>query len=176
METQLRAEYPIYYPMESRPFFIGSIQSGAEGATAKLSHSFSNNPHRVYGIRISNWYEFVTPVGQDALTQAQIAEWLAMRELDDEQEVKLELSQLSVFAQFVHQRQLCGSRGVHWHPFSAPYTVQGGNDFKIEVRRLVSYPTVVGGTTIKPYCSATLVCGLFAAGPLNDEPALRRRG
>lgn len=175
MDLQQRAEYPIYYPLESRPFMIGSVQSGASGASAKLSHSFNNYPHKVYGIRISNWYEFVT--GDDGPpTAAEIAQWQAMRLIDDDQEVRLELSALSVFAQYVNQKQLCGAGGVHWHPFAAPYIVAGGNDFKIEVRRLVSYPVTVGATTILPYCSATLVCGLFAEGPLSGEPPTRRRG
>jgi hypothetical protein len=174
MEVQLNAQYPIYYPMEGRPFMVGSVQSGAAGAMAKLSHSFSNNPHKVYGIRISNTYDLPTNDG-DAPTADQMALWQLCREIDDDQEVQLELSQISIFAQFVNQKQLVGARGIHWHPFACPYVIAGGNDFKLTVRRLTPYPEI-GGQQILPYVSATLVCGMLASDEFPHEGPVRRRG
>ncbi len=173
MSIQLNQPIPVYYTAESRPFMLNNAPSGAIGAAARLSHSFNNNPHRIMGIRLANTYALPTNAQGGAPTLEQLALWQACREIDDDQEVRLELSQQSVFAQWVNQKALCGYRGEIWHPFATPYLVAGGNDWKLEVRRITGYPTI-GGREVLPYVSATLVCEMLVAD--GTEPAVHRRG
>jgi hypothetical protein len=166
-------QYPIYYPLEPRPFQLSGTPSGAAGAVARLSHAFANARHFVYGIRFSNFYDL--PTGLDA---DNVAVYNACREwVDGDQTVTLDISQQSAFVNQTIQTHVTGKSGVHWHPFPVPFYIAGGNDFKVTVTRLTSYPSLLVGEVfvpILPSVGATLVCGVFR-GELTTQPP-RRRG
>ena len=173
MSVQLNQAFPIYYTAEARPFQLNGQNSGAVGASARLSHTFNNSPHRIMGVRMCNTFDLPTDTQGGPPTADQMALWMLCREINDDQEVRLELSQQSVFAQFVNQKALCGKNGEIWHPFATPFVVAGGNDFKLEVRRIIGFPSI-GGHPVLPYVSATLICEMLVNS--GAEPPVMRRG
>lgn len=166
-------QYPIYYAMEPRPFMLSSQPSGAAGAFAKLSFAFPSARHFIYGIRISNFYELPTNLGESG-----VALWHACREwLDADQSVVLDLSQQSIFVNETMQAHVTGRAGVHWHPFPVPFYIGGSNNFSLIVKRLTGYPSLLVGETLTPILpsvGATLVCGVWRSDMTTSGP--KRRG
>lgn len=160
-------QYPILYGIEPRPFQLSGSPSGAAGAIAKLSFALPTNVHFIYGMRISNYYAL--PDNADAAAVARFE--ACKRWVDDDQMLKLDLSQQSIFVNDVKQNQVIGANGIHWHPFPVPYRIQGGNNYGITVTRLTSYPTIAGAAVLPTVC-ITLVSGVFK-GEMGTEPPRR---
>jgi hypothetical protein len=105
-------------------------------------------------VRISTFYAL--PSDLDA---ADVAAWEACRRyVDDDATVALDVSQQSIFANPTKLDQIVGPGGMYWHPFPATWYSQGGQNFKLTLVRLTSYPTI-GGQLVIPQVMASLVCG-----------------
>lgn len=175
-EIQARQAIPVFYTMEAQPFRAGTAgNSGIAGSVARLSYKFGNDPHRIYGLRVTNYYDLPQGSEQSPPSEANLALWQACKEIDDDQSLLLDITQLTIIANRTHQRLICGKSGIHWHPFSTPYIIEGGNTFSLEVTRLVGYPATIGSTAIVPYCQAVLWCDRMVTGDAAHEgPATRR--
>jgi hypothetical protein len=172
-QKQLQA-LPIYYRLEAREFMLGSVRSGLFGATARLSYTLTNDPHLIRGIRIVNTYDL--PNDEGGPTEAQLALWMACREIDDDQALTLQIGQQNSVINGVHQRLVTGRRGDLWHNFAHPWPAAGGDTLSIELSRLVSYPVVIGTQPILPVAHVTLWCERLVDGDFAHQPPVRRVG
>lgn len=168
MENTKLQSFPIYYRMEPREFTAGSIRSGAAGATAKLSFSTSNDVNLIRGIRVCNTYDL--PVAGSS--QADIALWMANREIDDDQSLTLQFANATSVINGVHQKLVCGEKGLLWHAFAHPYVVKSGTTINVELNRLTSYSTI-GAVPILPIAHVTLWVERLVDGANAHEGAPR---
>lgn len=153
--------FPFDYGV-SAPFLNGQGQpSGVAGAVVELTREINNFPHVFYGVRIENVYE---------LPDVDLIEpWKAARAVDFQQTVRVELAQQNVTAQPIVQSTLIGGHSgdgggvVHWHPFQRPYALAGGNEIRITVQRLTSYPLLSTDPEIAvlPVCHVTIVTAVY---------------
>jgi hypothetical protein len=174
MATQQLQSLPIYHRLEPREFLVGSVRSGAEGATAKLSYSISDDAHILRGIRIANTYNLPE---QNSITTEQIDYWRLCREIDDDQSVELTIGDALKIVNGVHQRLVCGKDGVLWSAFPHPLPIAGSRSIQIVLTRLTSYPTAINGTAIEPVAHVTLWCERLTSGVHGGEvPSGNRYG
>jgi hypothetical protein len=157
--------FPVYYTGAGE-FKLDEKPSGRRGAVARVDISLNNRPHEIVAIRLRNSYaRFPTPTflyqpppteeDPDELPDPVPSGWGAggapgdpipanvcclLDALDDEQLIEVELAQQNVVIKDIHQRELCGANGIHWHPFPCTYPFRGGNNLRIRARRLQDYP------------------------------------
>ncbi len=155
---------PINYSASPEPFRVSGTASGANGARAVLQFDINNDPHLVYGIRLV----CSIPPPPDDATAADLALWEAARKAAYENQVKIDMSQLSMAAIEMHQLALCGQIDAPWHPFPVDYPVAGGNKWTVTVTRMFDMP---GGYL--PVISGTLVCGRMV-GAMSEGLSMRR--
>jgi hypothetical protein len=155
--------FPIYYPMGPKSFVdANGDPSGAVGATSELTKELSNWPILFMGLRITNVYQLPpTPTDLDLETFR-----VCKNFLDDEQTVRIALSQQNITAEATLQVQVTGKSGVYWAPFPVPFPMQGSNNIAITVTRVTPYPQL-NGAAIVPTCFATIL----AAVARDDKPS-----
>lgn len=153
MESQW---FPLYYPMGPKAFLDAQgVPSGDVGAIAELTKSISNWPLLFMGLRITNVYAL--PASPSEL-EVRIFE-TSKKYIDDEQTVRIALSQQNITAEATLQVQLTGKSGVYWAPFPVPFPMAGGNDISVTVQRVSAYPTI-DQQQIKPVCFATILAAV----------------
>jgi len=125
--------FPVIYSAQAQ-FKVGSSESAAAGAVAKLQFAINNNPHEITGLRVKNVYEvppefleLARPDGMDYLDR-----------LDQEQTLTMRMAQQNIVVDATLQSLVCGT-GPHWHPFELPYPFRGGNNVTVDVNRLTGY-------------------------------------
>lgn len=158
----LAANYGEFYPQAFPLYYTGSAKfvdnangnTGVVGARANVTVPINNDPHILYGVRITNIYEL--PLDFDPLARPGLLIW------DDEQTVRMTLAQGDPTAQALPQVNFQGRSNVHLHPFVRPYPFRGGNNVQFEVTRLTSYP-VINDEVIEPTCFITLVAARLRA-------------
>lgn len=152
--------FPLYYSGSSE-FTIDGQASGAVGAEAQVTRELNNFPHIFYGVRVRNLY----PLPNIDLRE----QWLAVKQLDADQTVRIELAQQNVTAQATVQDLLVGGLAgagggtQHWHPFPKPYLFAGGNEVNVIVRRLTAYPDLDEQNPVRPTLHVTLVTSVHRA-------------
>ena len=164
----LNQGFPLYYST-SAPLLLDGEPSGAAGARAELVRELNNFPHIFYGVRLRNVY----PLPKVDLAD----EFRAVKLLDADQVVEVNLAQQNITAQATPQDQLvggipsdAGGGAVHWHPFPHPYLMAGGNEIRIVVTRLTSYPNLDDDNPVLPVVRATLVTAVFRKGFRTTQP------
>ena len=153
--------FPIWYPMGPKAFVdADGNPSGAAGSIATLTKDISNWPILFTGLRITNVYQLpTTPTEQDIrVYQA------CKRFVDDEQTVRIELSQQNITTEPTLQVQITGKSGVYWAPFPVPFPMAGGNNITVRVTRVTTYPDL-DQQPIQPVVHAAVL----AAVARNDE-------
>jgi hypothetical protein len=163
--------FPLYYPMGPKAFLdADGVPSGATGAVAELTKSISNWPLLFMGLRITNVYAMPS---EPSSLDVEIYE-ASKRYVDDEQTVRIALSQQNITAEQTLQVQLTGKSGVYWAPFPVPFPMQGANDIAVTVTRVTPYPTI-DDNPIVPTCFATILAAV-ARNTEQTVPAIRARG
>lgn len=168
VERALREGFPFYYAM-SAPFELDGNPSGAAGAVAEMDRELTNPPHIFYGVRLRNVYPM------DAIENA--AAFLAVKQLDSDQMIRIDLAQQNICAQPTLQDTVVGGTAggggtvVHWHPFPHPYLCAGANNIALRVVRLTGYPDLAQGVPVHPVCHATLVTAVFKDGLRTVPPS-----
>lgn len=174
-------ELPFYYTSTGQFLGTDGQPSGAAGAEAAVQINLNNYPQVIYGVRIRNSLE----IAQEVI-DANPGLLATIRDLHDEQKVRIDLAQQNIVTQALRQDLLQGARGINFHPFPVPYLMRGGNNVRIAIRRLVPYPTITVSEEefpLLPTAEVVLVCGVLvadqfpAAGPPStgaEDP--RRRG
>lgn len=146
--------FPLYYPL-SAPFMVDGTPTGAVGARAELVKTINNFPHIFYGVRIRNVYPLPSVELADAFR--------AVRLLDNDQTIRIDLAQENITAQATLQDLVVGGSSgdggqvVHWHPFPKPYLLAGGNEIRVELQRLTGYPNLDDDNPVLPVARAALV-------------------
>jgi hypothetical protein len=184
--TYKTQKFPVYYSGVSE-FKLDGKASGLRGAVATVEIGLNNRPHEIVGVRIRNSYaRFPTPTIQiqdpapgegDPLPAPVNANWAAindgcclLEDLDDEQTVQIDLAQQNVIIRNMHQRELCGKNGIHWHPFPCSYPFRGGNNMFVQLTRLQSYPFTDNPspqeTVIKPTAFVTVFGWMYVSDEL----------
>lgn len=148
--------FPIYYPMGPKAFQdANGDPSGAVGATAELTKEISNWPILFMGLRITNVYALpLAPTSLDLETYR-----AAKNFVDDEQTVRIALSQQNITAEATLQVQVTGKSGVYWAPFPVPFPMAGSNNIAITIQRVTPYPQI-DGERIVPTCFATILAAV----------------
>jgi hypothetical protein len=197
-DVQKLQRFPVYYT-GSGEFKQDGDPSGLRGAVARVEINLNNRPHQVVGIRLRNTYpRFPTPTflwqppptdaEPDVLPDPLPSGWgnvlsptlpsaspvcCLLEALDDEQLIELELAQQNVIVRDIHQRELCGADGIHWHPFPCTYPFRGGNNLRIRAQRLQDYPHSTPGdplvSVIKPVLHVAVLAWMF----VSDEMAAK---
>lgn len=159
--------FPLIYGMGSVDFADADGEpSGAQGARATLTKSIPNFPVLFLGIRLTNIYALPE---EPTDTQIRIFE-ACKRYVDDEQSVKVSLSQQNITTDSVLQVQLVGKSGVYWAPFPVPFPMAGANDIQIEVIRDTSYPFFDQAVPILPKLKGSLAMAQFRPGAQTMPP------
>lgn len=170
MPTQaLEAQwFPQYLPFGPVPFQdAGGDPSGAARSTATLSRDIPNFPILFVGLRINNAFELPTsPTELDM----RIYE-ASKRFIDNEQTVRVQLSQQNITAEPTFQAQLTGNGGIYWSPFSVPFPMAGGNNVSVELVRITGYPDLSNGP-ILPRVHCTMIA-LQARNSEQTMPPMR---
>lgn len=151
---QMNAQwFPQYFPMGPKAFQDGAgAPSGLVGATAELSKDIPNWPIQFLGLRLTNVYPLPESPGD-----LDVALYTALKRfVDDEQTVRISLSQQNITAEPTLQVQLTGKSGVYWAPFPIPFPMAGGNNIAVSVVRSTSYPAL-GGEPVEPQVYATIL-------------------
>lgn len=160
--------FPQYLPFGGVDFVDGAGEpSGARGATASLSRSLPNFPILFVGLRINNVFELPA---QPTELDMRIYE-ACKRFLDNEQSVRINLSQQNITAEATFQAQLTGQGGIYWSPFPVPFPMAGANNVSVDVVRLTPYPQI-DGELIVPRCEATIIA-LQARNSEQTMPPMR---
>lgn len=160
--------FPQYLPFGQVPFAdANGDPSGARGSIARPSRSLPNFPLLFVGIRLNNVFEL--PTNPTALDM-QIYE-ACKRFLDNEQTVKINLSQQNITAEATLQSQLTGNGGIYWSPFAVPFPMAGANNIALEVTRRTPYPQI-GGEDVLPVCDASIIA-LQARNSEQTMPPMR---
>lgn len=148
--------FPIYYPMGPKAFLdADGAPSGAVGSTAILTKELSNWPILFMGLRITNVYPLpAQPTSLDIDTYE-----VCKNFVDDEQTMRVELSQQNITAEETLQVQVTGKSGVYWAPFPVPFPMAGANDISLTVKRVTPYPQINSALVI-PTCFATIVAAV----------------
>lgn len=163
----LNQGFPLYYST-SAPFLDSEGKpSGGAGAVAELVKELNNFPHIFYGVRLRNVY----PMPSIDLAD----EFKAVKLLDADQVVDIDLAQQNVTAQAILQDGLVGGindagQTAHWHPFPHPYLMAGGNEIRLTVRRLTGYPDLAEDEPVLPTIRLTLVTAVFRKGFRTTQP------
>lgn len=167
LQTMKAQWFPIYYPMGPRAFQDAAGQpSGAVGAVAELTKDIPNWPILFMGLRITNVYELPSNP-----TELDLRIYTASKAyVDDEQTVRIALSQQNLTAEPTLGVQLYGKSGVYWAPFPVPFPMAGGNNIAVTVQRVTAYPNIQQ-TQIHPTCFATIL----AAVARNSEQTVPTR-
>jgi hypothetical protein len=164
--------FPVYYPMGPKSFLDSSgSPSGAVGSVAELTKDLSNWPILFLGLRITNVYALPSNP-----SEADVSLYQACKAyVDDEQTVRVALSQQNITAEATLQVQVTGKSGVYWAPFPVPFPMAGSNNIALTITRVTPYPLLGGELPIIPTVYATIV----AAVARNNEqtvPARRMGG
>jgi len=130
--------FPVIYSAQAQ-FKVGSAESAAAGAVAKLQFAINNNPHEITGLRVKNVYDI--PAEFLALFRPDGMEYL--ERLDQEQTLTMRMAQQNIVVDATLQPLVCGT-GPHWHPFELPYPFRGGNNVTLDVNRLTGYSIPAG--------------------------------
>lgn len=148
--------FPIYYPMGPRAFQdANGDASGLIGAVAELTKEISNWPILFLGLRLTNVYALPTTP-----TELDIRVFEASkRYIDDEQTVRIALSQQNITAEPTLQVQLTGKSGVYWAPFPVPFPMAGGNNIAVTITRVTSYPDI-NQLPIHPVIFGTIIAAV----------------
>lgn len=148
--------FPSYFPMGPKAFQdANGDPSGAVGAVAELTKDISNWPILFMGLRITNVYALPA-----APTDLDVQIYKAAKGyVDDEQTVRIALSQQNITAEATMQVQVTGKSGVYWAPFPVPFPMAGANNIALTVQRVTAYPQIQG-VQIVPTCYATIVCAV----------------
>jgi hypothetical protein len=163
--------FPIYYPMGAKAFVdADGAPDGSRGAIAELTKVLSNWPVMFLGLRLTNVYTLPTNPTADDLAIFTVCK----RFLDDEQTVKVELSQQNITAEPTLQVQLTGKSGVYWAPFPVPFPMAGSNTINVTVTRATGYPEIQD-VQIKPVVYGVIVAAVArnseqTMAPLRREP------
>lgn len=164
--------FPALYSSEPIPFRDGSNPSGAAGARAVASFTLNTNPGAIYGIRINNIYQIPDAPSAEVVA---LFDYLS-RVTDLQQTVDVTVAQQKMTLNApVLQTHISGTSFL-FYEFPEPFgPIQGSNNFRVELRRLTSYPSYFDGEVqqnIFPQAIVTLTGRLdVAAGP---APASRR--
>lgn len=148
-----------------------TFQSGNQGAEARLSFELNNRGHHIYGITFSTFYEIPQALEGLLLADGSYPN-LAIRKrfrdggLDTAYTAKIELSQSNVATQpapVSNIDSLDGTVRMYW---PVPLRLRGGNNITVDMRRLLSYPTLSFGDPVQefqplPTVHATLKTGQF---------------
>lgn len=129
--------------------------SGEVGSIAELTKELSNWPILFLGLRLTNVYALPTTPDGDALAVYTACK----RYVDDEQTVRIALSQQNITAEATLQVQLTGKSGVYWAPFPVPFPMAGANDIAITITRVTSYPEM-DGELITPVIHGVIVAAV----------------
>ena len=150
MESQW---FPVYYPMGPRSFLDGDGQpTGAANSIAELTKDVPNWPILFQGLRITNVYALPNQPSELDIRTFEASK----RYLDDEQTVRIDISQQNITAEPTLQVQLTGKSGVYWAPFPIPFPMAGGNNVTIRIQRVTAYPQL-NQTQIQPVVFATIL-------------------
>jgi hypothetical protein len=183
-EPKKMQRFPVYYTGAAE-FKADGKPSGMRGAVARVEINLNNRPHQVVGIRLRNSYpRFPTPTwleGQlyDSAPVDPVAKvWggglcCLLEALDDEQLIEIELAQQNMIVRDVHQRELCGADGKHWHPFPCTYPFRGGNNLKIRAQRIQDYPHSTPDDPLLTVVKPTLYVAVLAWMFVSDEMAAK---
>jgi len=142
-------KFSLAYPGEAafQPPDGGAVITA--GSVARITIPLTTKPYALTSIRIRNLYEIPPegvefgPEGATTLFNApQLVDYFAR--IDDDQDVKVDLSQQNVVVDPANQALLQGAKGIHWHPLSCPYPFRGGNNIVLRVVRRTPYPPEVG--------------------------------
>lgn len=148
--------FPIYYPMGGKAFLdADGAPSGSVGSNAILTKELSNWPILFMGLRITNVYPLPAQP-----TSLDIDIYEACKNfVDDEQTVRVELSQQNITAEETLQVQVTGKSGVYWAPFAVPFPMAGANNITLTVKRVTPYPQI-NNALVVPTCFATIVAAV----------------
>ncbi len=148
--------FPIFYPMGPKAFQDSEgVPSGAIGSIAELTKELSNWPIMFLGLRITNVYPLpATPTELDLRVYE-----ACKRGVDDEQTVRVALSQQNITAEATQQLHITGKSGVYWAPFPVPFGMAGGNNIAVTVQRTTPYPEI-DNALVKPVCYCTIVAAV----------------
>ena len=148
--------FPVYYPMGPKAFLdANGTPSGAVGSVAELTKDISNWPLLFMGLRITNVYALPATPSELDLRVFEASK----RYVDDEQTVRIALSQQNITAEQTLQVQVTGKSGVYWAPFPVPFPMAGGNDIAVSVTRVTPY-SQIDGNLIIPTCFATILAAV----------------
>lgn len=160
--------FPQYLPFGPVPFADAEGNpSGARGAQARPSRSLPNFPLLFVGIRINNVFELPD---QPTALDMQIYE-ACKRFLDNEQTVRINLSQQNITSEATLQSQVTGNGGIYWSPFAVPFPMAGANNISLEIVRRTPYPQI-GGEPVLPVCDASILA-LQARNSEQTMPPMR---
>lgn len=150
--------YPVYYPFTPTQFQNGEgVVTGAAGSTATFTRPLNNFPHMIYGIRIMAVWQLPAALTADIARAAEFVK----KYTDSEFTVRMEVAQQSVFLEPMLLPLITGQEGIHWHTFANPYPVAGGNNLSIVMRRVTSYPIIVGEDPIVPTIYGGIIASQF---------------
>lgn len=128
--------FPYYYNSNGNTFQNGAIA----GEEFTVNFSLDNFPHMLLGLRITNEWQPIDDE-EDPATADEIALQNFVKQwVDDQQTVRLALTQQSIISKSIPQRIIQGANGEVWHNFPTPFPMAGGNTVDVTVRRLTSYP------------------------------------
>lgn len=156
--TQNMQEFPLIY-RDQQQFMLDGAPSGARGAIANANIPLANAPHLLIGIRLRN---VVTVPAADVTTALSRKVAIMQAELDEEQVVRVSLSQQNITVGHVLQPLLVGKSGVNWHPFPIPFGFRGNNVIQVEIRRETAYP-IFGEGAVLPTIYIALVTTQFVS-------------
>lgn len=174
--------FPLYYGMGPVRFIDSKGEdTGKKGSVARLSRSLSNAPHMFMGIRVRSVLNFPPQRRADDIEvpvlvpprQEDVELYKSASEcLQNDQTVRINLSQQNISADAVLQTTICGTE-THWHPFPAPFPMAGGNEIEVEIVRMSDYPSYSDGTPIIPEVYVTLLAAVLRTD-MSNQPVVRR--
>ena len=159
--------FPYYYGAGANAFDEEAIA----GAEITIPFSLDNFPHMIEGIRVRNTWQIPDEPTADELALATFVK----RYVDDEQSLRIELTQQSIIAKAIAQPLVQGADGYVYHAFPKPFPMAGGNTINVVIRRLTSYP-ILGETRINPRVDVAIVCTMLRADRMTMPPLRVKNG
>lgn len=155
--------FPYYYNQSASTF--DDPPGAIAGAEITIPFSLDNFPHMLEGIRVrSTWQGPDNPDADELALMTYVKKYV-----DEEQSLRLELTQQSIIAKAVPQVSVQGNDGFVWHAFPTPFPMAGGNTVNVVIKRLTSYP-FLSEQRINPRVDVTLVCRMLRADRLTSIP------
>lgn len=158
--------FPYYYAGVANQFDDPGAVAGAE---ITVPFSLDDFPHMLEGIRVKNTWQIPENASLENFEKATYVK----RWVDEEQSIRLELTQQSIIAKAVPQSLVQGHGGFVFHAFPTPFAMAGGNTVNVVIRRLTSYP-FINAERPNPRVDVVLVCRMLRADRLTQIP-LRRK-